>query len=121
MVEPAPKIGSTRSLRALSFWHGVLATGLHELPYDLSTRQMAILLHVYLQPPAHSIKSLSEILNISKPATCRAISALERGRLVKRMRDKIDKRNVVVQRTVKGSVFLSEFAEVILKVSKKMS
>ena len=35
--------------------------------------------------------------------------------LLKRKRDETDRRNVLVQRTVKGSVYLSEFAELIAK------
>jgi DNA-binding MarR family transcriptional regulator len=71
-----------------------------------------------MQPP-HSIKSLAEDLMISKPAICRAIDALEKAKLVKRIRDRGDKRNVLINRTVKGSVYLSEFADIILSVSKE--
>ena len=112
------KIGSSRTMRALTFWHGVTANALRQMPVDLSSRQTAVLLHTYLMPMPHSIKSLSDNLGISKPAICRAIDALERGKLVRRVRDKQDGRNVLIQRTVKGSVFLSEFAEIILSASK---
>lgn len=114
---PAP----SRALRALSFWHEVTVRALRDMPYDLSARQAGIMLTVYLLPSTHSIKSLSEALKISKPAVCRAIDALEKLKFVKRQRDKDDKRNVLIQRTVKGSVYLSEFAEIILSVSKKAS
>ena len=113
------KIGSSKLLGALSFWHGVTATALKQMPLDLSARQQAVLLNVYLLPPPHSIKKLSETLHVSKPAVCRAVDALERAGLVKRVRDAQDKRNVFVQRTVKGSVYLSEFADIILSVSKR--
>ncbi len=112
------KIGSSRTMRALSFWHGVTASALRQMPLDLSARQTAVLLHVYLMPMPHSIKSLSDDLGISKPAICRAIDALEQAKLLRRVRDKQDARNVHIQRTVKGSVFLSEFAEIILAASK---
>lgn len=110
---------SAKAMKALSFWHQVVARSLFEMPYDLSARQQAILLHVYLNAFPHSIKSLSEELNISKPAVCRAIDVLEKTKFVKRVRDKDDKRNVLIQRTVKGSVFLSEFADIILSVAKR--
>lgn len=113
------KIASSKTLRALSFWHGVTSTALKQMPLDLSARQTAVLLNVYLMPPPHSIKSLADELMISKPAICRAIDALEKGKLVKRLRDKQDKRNVLIQRTVKGSVYLSEFADIILSMSKE--
>ena len=113
------KIGSNRTIRALSFWHGVTANALKKMPVDLSARQTAVMLNVYLMPPPHSIKSLAEELMISKPAVCRAIDALEKAKLVKRVRDKGDKRNVLINRTVKGTVYLSEFADIILTASKE--
>ena len=117
--EKEEKIGSSKILRALSFWHNVTSTALQQMPVDLSARQTAVLLSVYLMPPPHSIKSLADDLMISKPAICRAIDALEKDKLVKRIRDKGDKRNVLIQRTVKGSVYLSEFADIILSMSRE--
>ncbi len=118
-VKKEEKIGSSKAIRALSFWHGVTSTALQKMPLDLSARQTAVLLNIYLMPSPHSIKSLSEELMISKPAVCRAVDALENAKLVKRSRDKQDKRNVIIQRTVKGSVYLSEFADIILTASKE--
>lgn len=115
------KIGSSKTIRALSFWHGVTSTILQKMPVDLSARQTAVLLNIYLMPSPHSIKSLAEELMISKPAICRAVDALEAAKLLKRIRDKQDKRNVLLQRTVKGSVYLSEFADIILSASKENS
>lgn len=109
---------SARGMRALEFWHQVTSRCLREMTLDLSSRQIAVLLHAYLQPAPHSIKTLAESLHISKPAICRALDVLEHGKLVKRVRDKEDKRNVQVQRTVRGSVFLTEFAEIILASTK---
>lgn len=113
------KVGNSKIIRALSFWHGVTSTALKQMPLDLSARQTAVLLNVYLMPPPHSIKSLADDLIISKPAVCRAVDALEKSKLVKRIRDRQDKRNVLIQRTVKGSVYLSEFADIILTMSKE--
>jgi DNA-binding MarR family transcriptional regulator len=113
------KIGSSKAIRALSLWHNVTAKALKEMPFDLSSRQQAVLLNVYLMPPPHSIKSMAEELIISKPAICRAVDALEAAKLVKRVRDKEDQRNVLVQRTVKGTVYLNEFADIILTTSKE--
>jgi len=113
------KIGSSKIVRALSFWHNVNSTALKQMPVDLSARQTAVLLNVYLMPSPHSIRSLADDLLISKPAVCRAIDALEAAKLVKRLRDRQDKRNVLIQPTVKGSVYLSEFADIILSMSKE--
>jgi len=98
---------------ALSLWRDIVVRGLQNNAYDLSTRQTGILLTAYLSPPPHTIKTLSDTLLISKPAVCRAVDTLARLGLVKRKRDEHDSRIVHIQRTVKGSVYLSEFAEII--------
>jgi len=113
------KLGSAKIIRALSFWHNVTSTALKEMPVDLSARQTAILLTVYLMPPPHSVKSIADGLQISKPAVCRAIDALEKDRLVKRSRDRHDNRNVLIGRTAKGSSYLNELADIILSMSKE--
>ena len=117
--EKNEKIGSARAVRALNFWHGVTANALRQMPVDLSARQTAVLLNVYLVAGTHSIKSIADELAISKPAVCRAVDALEKAKLVKRIRDRGDKRNVLLQRTAKGSSYLNEFAGIILSVSKE--
>jgi DNA-binding MarR family transcriptional regulator len=81
------------------------------LPADLSARQLAILLSVYMNPPPHTVKKLSEELSISKPAVCRALDSLSMLGLLKRKRDEKDRRNIFVQRTLKGSVFLNDLGE----------
>ena len=116
------EIGSSKTMLALAFWHGVVAAALHKMPIDLSSRQTAILLHIYLtqspQKTPHSIKNLAEELAISKPAICRAVNVLENAKLVKRARDKNDKRNVTIKRTAKGATYLKNFADIILSMSK---
>ena len=103
------------TLDALNFWQRVISSSLRELPYDLSQRQFAILLSVYMTPPPHTIKSLAAQLDVSKPAVCRAVDALSTLDLVRRKKDEEDRRNVFLQRTVNGSVFLRDFADLILR------
>ncbi len=102
---------------ALNLWHRVVSSSLRELPYDLSQRQIGILLSVYMTPPPHTIRNLSMLLNISKPAVCRAVDALSILDLVRRKKDENDRRNVMLQRTVNGSVFLRDFADIIVRES----
>lgn len=78
---------------------------------DLSTRQFALLLQVYLQPQPHTVRGLSSTLAMSKPAVTRALDRLCRLDFVRRKRDQADRRSILVQRTIKGSVFLREFAD----------
>lgn len=103
------------TLEALALWHNVLSRSLKELPYDLSSRQMAVMTTVYLTEPPHTIRNLSERLNISKPAICRAVDTLSMMGLIKRKKDEEDRRNVFIQRTVNGSVFLSDFADILMQ------
>lgn len=100
---------------ALKLWQRVVTRSLRELPYDLSQRQFGVLLTVYMLAGPHTIRSLSEQLNVSKPAVCRAVDALSALDLIRRKKDEDDRRNVLLQRTVNGSVFLRDFADVIVQ------
>ncbi len=102
---------------ALHWWQRVVTRSLRELPYDLSQRQMGVLLRVYMTPPPHTIRSLAETLIISKPAICRAVDALAALDLIRRKKDDDDKRNILLQRTINGSVFLRDFADLIVQES----
>ena len=103
---------------ALKLWQRVVTRSLRELPYDLSQRQTAVLLSVYMAPAPHTVRDLSDRLNVSKPAICRALDALSALDLIRRKKDEEDRRNVFIQRTVNGSVFLRDFADLIVQESK---
>jgi DNA-binding MarR family transcriptional regulator len=109
------------SLGALSLWRDVLIAAHAQATPDLTARQMAILLTVYLKQPPHTVRGLSAVLHISKPGVTRALDTLGRLGLLKRKRDESDRRNVLVQRTVKGSVFVSDFADVIIREAEQLS
>ncbi len=103
------------TMQTLAFWQRVTARLLREIPQDLSTRQQAVLLAVYLEQGPHTIRSLSAGLGISKAAICRAIDTLSEAGLVKRKKDEEDRRNVFIQRTMNGSVFLSDLADIVMQ------
>jgi DNA-binding MarR family transcriptional regulator len=102
---------------ALALWRDVIVEQVAGDNPDLTQRQMAILLVVYMRPPPHTVRGLAAQLAISKPAVTRALDALSRLNYVKRKRDETDRRNVLVQRTVKGSIFVSDFGEAIARIS----
>jgi len=104
----------------LSLWHGVMVTALRDEHPDLTARQFALLLHVYITPPPHTVRGLAAELNMSKPAVTRALDRLGRLDLARRKRDHEDKRSVLVQRTVKGSVYLREFGDLAAKVAAEL-
>lgn len=78
---------------------------------DLSSRQLAILLTVYLEQPPHTVRGLAQRLNVTKPVITRALDSMGELDLVARRRDPADRRNVIVQRTVKGSLYLQRLAD----------
>ena len=99
---------------ALGLWRCALVASVRRAGPDLSARQLAVLLTVYLTDPPHTVRGLAAELNVSKPAITRALDRLSVLGFIRRKRDDADKRNVLVQRTVKGSVYLAEFAQIVI-------
>ncbi|MBI1359794.1 MAG: MarR family transcriptional regulator [Alphaproteobacteria bacterium] len=96
---------------ALSLWKDVLADSVKTEGPDLSARQAAILMRIYLEPGPHTVRGLAGALNLGKPAVSRALDALTTLDFVRRRRDEQDLRNVLVQRTPQGAEYLSEFGD----------
>ncbi|MEE4208678.1 MAG: MarR family transcriptional regulator [Parvularcula sp.] len=94
-------------------WRDVMVELVRDEQPDLSMRQWALLLTVYLDPGPHTVKRLSENLEVPKPAISRALDALSIHGLVRRVRDLNDKRIVIVQKTPEGSEFLDRFAAAV--------
>lgn len=109
------------SLDALRLWRDVLLSAQRQTAPDLTVRQMTILLTVYIDTPPHTVRGLAATLAISKPAVTRALDTLGRLGYLKRKRDEADRRNVLIQRTVKGSVLVSDFAETIMRHAARSS
>jgi len=76
---------------------------------DLTNRQMALLMVVYLNPGPHTVRGLARCLNVSKPVVTRALNRLGALGYLRRQRDDSDKRNIFVARTAEGADFLEEF------------
>ncbi len=108
------------SREALDIWRTVLAESVRRDEHDLSARQMAVLLSVYTTAPPHTVRGLAKALNVSKPAITRALDRLGRLDFLRRKTDEADRRSVLVQRTVKGSVYLSEFSDLILAAERDL-
>lgn len=98
-------------LQALALWRNALVSSVRSDAPDLSARQMALMLTVYLSDKQHTVRGLAAELNISKPAISRALDRLGELGFIRRKRDDEDRRNVIVQRTMKGSVYLTDFAQ----------
>ena len=105
-------------LQALDIWRRAVVESVRRDAPDLSARQMALLLSVYLTPPPHTVRGLAEILDVSKPAITRAVNRLSELELVRRKADQADRRSVLIQRTVRGSVFFREYGELISSAAR---
>ncbi|KXV11908.1 MarR family transcriptional regulator [Gluconobacter oxydans] len=84
---------------------------------DLSARQLAVFLICYLRDGAHTVRGLALELKVSKPAVTRALDRLGELDLARRKVDPLDRRSVLVQRTLKGSTFLREMRAVMAEAS----
>ena len=104
--------------KALNMWRKALVEIVRRDEPDLTSRQMAVLLSVYLTPAPHTVRGLARTLKVSKPAITRALDRLGDLDLVRRKTDDADRRSVLVQRTVRGSVFLSEFGELVAQAGR---
>lgn len=107
-----------KPVQVLSLWHDVVLQSVRGEGPDLSSRQFAIMFIVYLDPPPHTVRGLAATLGVSKPAITRALDTLGGLDLLKRVRDEADRRNVLVQRTAKGSAFMQDFAEIIMRSAR---
>lgn len=97
----------------LNPWRDVMADAVRSEGPDLSMRQWAILMTIYLMPGPHTVRGLSRDLNVPKPAISRALDALSILGFVRRVRDMDDKRIVLVQKTPEGSMYVDDFARIV--------
>lgn len=103
---------------ALDLWRRVLVANVRAAGPDLSARQLALILTVYMTPAPHTVRGLAAFLNVSKPAVTRALDRLGKLGFLRRRIDEADRRSVLVQRTVKGSVFLRDFADLVAATAR---
>ena len=101
--------------QSLGIWHAVSLGLVREAGRDLSQRQLAILLEVYLMPPPHTVRALASRLQVTKPVITRALDSLGGMDLLSRRRDPSDQRNVLITRTVAGSLFVEELGDLLAK------
>jgi len=99
---------------------GMLSTWMHALvgyvrsgQPDLTNRQMALLLAVYLTPGPHTVRGLAHLLGVSKPVITRALNTLGTLGYLRRERDETDRRNIFVAQTDSGADFLERFGSLI--------
>lgn len=107
--------------QALMLWHKAMLAQVRDEDVDLTTRQMAILLTIYLDPPPHTVRGLAQHLGVSKPVITRALDTMGIMGLVARRRDDRDRRNVLVQRTVEGAEYLQRLGDLVADNASKVA
>jgi len=86
---------------------------------DLSARQMGVFLTSYLEDEAQTVRGLAANLNVSKPAITRALDRLSEFNLVRRKTDPLDRRSVLVQRTLAGAGFMRDLKKILADSEKE--
>jgi DNA-binding MarR family transcriptional regulator len=94
---------------SLAGWMRALIAYVRSGEPDLTNRQMALLMMVYLTPGPHTVRGLAKVLGVSKPVVTRALNTLGTLGYLRRERDQDDRRNVFVVRTSNGANFLEGF------------
>ena len=97
------------SERALQNWMHTLIGYVQSGQPDLTNRQMALMLLVYLTSGPHTVRGLANSLGVSKPVITRALNTLGSLGYLRRVRDEADRRNVFVAKTKTGQEFLESF------------
>ena len=87
---------------------------------DFTHRQLAILLTVYLERPPHTVRGLAQKLGVTKPVITRALDAMGKQALIARRRDESDKRNVIIQRTVKGALYVETLGDMVVRKAEEL-
>jgi DNA-binding MarR family transcriptional regulator len=87
---------------------------------DLSMRQTAILLTVYLDPPPHTVRGLAAKLQVSKPVITRALDTMGAMKLLSRHRDERDRRNVLIKRTVEGALYVERLGDTVIDCGREL-
>lgn len=97
----------------LAAWMNTLINYVQSARPDLTNRQMALLMVVYLLPGPHTVRGLAARLRVAKPVVTRALNTLGSLGYVRRQKDNADRRNIFIEQTPPGLAFLTEFAELL--------
>ena len=107
------QIGDQASDGVLGEWMHTLIAYVRSARPDLTNRQMALLMLVYLTPGPHTVRGLAASLSVSKPVVTRALNTLGAFGYIRRQKDESDLRNIFVERTDAGQDFLQAFSALI--------
>ena len=84
---------------------------------DLTLRQLAVVLRVYLTDERQTVRGLAAHLNISKSSIRRALNQFEKTGLAHQKIDLRDRRSVFVGRTVCGAAMVKRLGTTMVKAA----
>ena len=113
----AVELRAAQALRLLHDFNLALVTGGEP---DLSARQLAVLLTIYIEAPPHTVRGLAAKLRVTKPVITRALDSMGNLELVSRRRDTADRRNVIIQRTVKGALYVEKLGDLLIARAREL-
>jgi DNA-binding MarR family transcriptional regulator len=105
----------TQSRQALSLWLDITSQAVRARGPDLTARQTAMMLTIYLEDGPHTVRGLAKKLGVGKPVIVRAIDALGDAGLLIRVSDPTDRRNVFIEGTSLGTHQLGDYARNIAR------
>ena len=106
--------------RMLRLWREAMLSDVRSNQPDMTMRQMSVLLTVYMTDGDHTVRGMAQELQVAKPVITRALDTLGKMGFIKRKVDDRDKRNILVQRTVKGAVYLSELSDMLVQAERRI-
>ncbi|MGB6231132.1 MAG: MarR family transcriptional regulator [Litorimonas sp.] len=112
-AKPPIRPSRLSSTFTLALWKNVTVASVAGDTPDLSARQTAVLMCVYLEEGPHTVRSLASQLNVTKAVISRAIDRLTKHEYILRAPDPRDKRSIVLRRTPNGIQYLRKFAGLI--------
>ena len=101
--------------QALGLWLDVTSHAVRADGPDLTARQTALLLTVYLEAGPHTVRAMAKRLVVGKPAIVRALDSLSEAGLLSRVPDPDDRRNVFIVGTEQGALQLGDYARNIAR------
>ncbi|MEP1229570.1 MAG: MarR family transcriptional regulator [Litorimonas sp.] len=97
----------------LTLWYNVTLRTVRRNEPDLTTRQLALFMCVYLEKGPHTVRSLALELGVTKAVISRALNRLCKYNFILRADDPNDGRSVLIKRTSAGIQYLQRFGDII--------
>jgi DNA-binding MarR family transcriptional regulator len=103
----------------LRWYRAVTIAQVRDEAPDLTSRQTAVFLNVYLVDASQTVRGLAHELNVSKPAITRALDRLELFQLARRQTDPKDRRSIIVLRTAEGTRYLNRLRSKLASATRE--